>query len=216
MLNKTKIIYKAILISCLIIICYIPNLFAQGQYLRGEKWKKFNTDGKSADFFVAPNGNDNWSGKLADPNEMNTDGPFKTIRRAQVAVRELKKLVYTPEEIPIEINYIGSPHELGDGRDILVLIRGGYYSLEETLLFSADDGGERVETNMPTGAFEYHKLKDYFITYAAYPNERPIISGGQRIKNWKKNEGSWVAETDLKKAGTRSIRAFSTPVSLSS
>ena len=31
------------------------------------------------------------------------------------------------------------------------------------------DGGERIETELPTGAFEYHQLKDYFVTYAFLP-----------------------------------------------
>ena len=131
----------------------------QGLLLRGEKWQKFSVEGKTADFYVSPEGNDSWSGTLASVNSSNSDGPFKTIQKAKEAVQELKKKVYKPEEIPIDRRYIGSPHDLGDGRDILVLIRDGYYSLEKPLHFSPADGGERVETNLPTGAFEYHKLK---------------------------------------------------------
>lgn len=37
----------------------------------------------------------------------------------------------------------------------------------------------RIETDVPTGAFKFHKLKDHFVTYAAYPGETPIISGGK-------------------------------------
>ena len=68
---------------------------------------------------------------------------------------------------------------MGKGKDIVVLIREGYYSLDKSLIFDPEDGGERVETNLPTGAFEYHKLRDHYVTYAAYPNEKPIISGGE-------------------------------------
>ncbi|MFA7003602.1 MAG: hypothetical protein WC429_06145, partial [Verrucomicrobiia bacterium] len=32
-----------------------------------------------ADFYVATNGNDQWSGKLAAPNKEKSDGPFATI-----------------------------------------------------------------------------------------------------------------------------------------
>jgi len=32
-----------------------------------------------ADSFVALNGNNAWSGKLANPNEAKTDGPFRSI-----------------------------------------------------------------------------------------------------------------------------------------
>ena len=38
-----------------------------------------------ADFFVSPQGNDDWSGRLAEPNK--DDGPFATVARAQQAVR---------------------------------------------------------------------------------------------------------------------------------
>jgi hypothetical protein len=41
-----------------------------------------------ADFFVATNGSDAWSGKLAAPNSAKTDGPFASVPRAQAAVRE--------------------------------------------------------------------------------------------------------------------------------
>ena len=43
-----------------------------------------------ATFYVAPNGNDNWTGKQANPNETKIDGPFATLERARNAIRELK------------------------------------------------------------------------------------------------------------------------------
>lgn len=39
----------------------------------------------TADFYIAPNGNDAWSGTLAAPNTSATDGPFATLSRAQLA-----------------------------------------------------------------------------------------------------------------------------------
>lgn len=74
----------------------------------------------SWDFCVAPNGNDNWSGKLTEPNAGGTDGPFSTLDRARLAVRELRAA--KPEA------------------DIAVAIRGGYYRLKETLVFGKEDG----------------------------------------------------------------------------
>ena len=41
----------------------------------------------AADFVVSPQGNDRWSGRLADPGE--NDGPFATVARAHQAVRAL-------------------------------------------------------------------------------------------------------------------------------
>ena len=90
------------------------------------------------------------SGTLPSPHANHHDGPFATIERAQEAVRLLKQHVYSEKKPPIEKRFIGSPHQYGEGKDILVLIRGGYYSLEKPLQFGPDDGGERVETDLPT------------------------------------------------------------------
>ncbi|MCK5814790.1 MAG: hypothetical protein KAH07_02485, partial [Flavobacteriaceae bacterium] len=166
--------------------------FGQGKLLRGEKWQKFDMENTTADFYVATNGNDSWSGTLAYPNADKNDGPFATIEKAQEAVRILKSQVFKPKKDPVETRWIGSPHKLGKGKDIVVLIRDGYYSLEDPLVFHPEDGGERVETNLPTGAFEYHKLRDHYVTYAAYPNEKPVISGGRKITDWKQNGTVWT------------------------
>lgn len=102
-----------------------------------------------ADFFVSTKGSDSWSGKLAEPNADKTDGPFATLERARLAVRKFKQ---------------------DHAKDILVLIRGGVYKLEETVVFGLEDSGE----------------KKSIITYAAYPEETPVFSAGKEITNWKK------------------------------
>jgi hypothetical protein len=164
-----------------------------GRFTRGEgDWRSFSVREVQADFYVAPNGNDAWSGRLPEPNEEGTDGPFATLKRAQEAVRVLKREVYQEKKRPAEARYIGSSHKYGRGKDILVLIRGGYYLLEEPLYFGPEDGGERCETDQPSGAFEFNLLKDYYVTYAAYPGEIPIIAGCKRIVNWQKEQDRWV------------------------
>jgi hypothetical protein len=50
-------------------------------------------------YYVAPNGNDAWSGKLAEPNKDGTDGPFKTLSKAVGVVQpgdacQVRKGVY--------------------------------------------------------------------------------------------------------------------------
>ena len=72
-----------------------------------------------ADFFVSPQGNDRWTGKLGAPNAAATDGPFATLGRARTAVRVVKS---------------------GQYRDIFVLIRGGEYRLAATEVFTPSDG----------------------------------------------------------------------------
>ena len=180
---------------------YCPTVAKQnqdGRFLRGEKYTQFTVESTDADFYVSPNGNDNWSGTLAAPNKDNTDGPFATINRAKDAVGKLKAKIYKPKEEAVDPRYQGSSHKFGEGKDILVLIRTGDYKFESTLVFSSVDGGERVETNLPTGAFEYHKLKDYFVTYAAYPGEHPAIIGGSEINGWKEEgNGIWSSKVDV-------------------
>jgi hypothetical protein len=104
----------------------------------------------NADFYIAPNGLDQWSGQFAQPNPARTDGPFATLSRARDAVRALK--------------------QRGRQRDFLVLIRGGEYRLEETVVFSLDDSA-------PAGGT---------ITYCAYENERPIFTSAVPILGWAK------------------------------
>ena len=70
-----------------------------------------------ADYYVATNGNDNWSGTLDTPNQGKTDGPFATLDRARRAIQ-------------------GMP----SGRN-KVMIRGGNYFLSAPVSFTSDDSG---------------------------------------------------------------------------
>lgn len=79
----------------------------------------------TADFYLAPNGSDNWSGTLEQPNAQKTDGPFATLERARDAVRVLKKT---------------------KSDDIQVLIRQGTYQLHKTVVFGLEDSGNRDST----------------------------------------------------------------------
>ena len=73
-------------------------------------------------FFVATNGNDQWSGKLAAPNRERTDGPFATLPRALSAARESKQRLVGASVQPVAI-----------------LVRGGSYFLSQPLsLIPAD------------------------------------------------------------------------------
>lgn len=56
------------------------------------------------------------------------------------------------------------------------------------MTFGTENGDERAATNLPTGAFEYHKLMDHFVTYANYPGENPVIRGEMAVSNWEKPE----------------------------
>ncbi|KAA0577840.1 right-handed parallel beta-helix repeat-containing protein [Azospirillum sp. B21] len=75
------------------------------------------TDTQQA-FYVATNGNDSWSGRLAAPNADGTDGPFATLERAQGAMRATG----------IRDTYV----------------RGGTYAMVRTVTLTGADNGVRI------------------------------------------------------------------------
>lgn len=121
------------------------------------------------DFYVAPNGNDQWSGRLPHPNAEHTDGPFLTLSRAQNAVRAFR-----------------TQHP-NLHRPLLVVIRGGFYFLENPLIFTPSDSGT---PNSPT-------------IYSAYPGETPVLSGGIALSNWHiSKQNQWVTSLPKEKIGS--------------
>ena len=118
-----------------------------------------------ANFFVATNGNDSWSGTLSAPNSGNTDGPFASVARAQLAV---ETLLQTHPTAPIT-----------------VMLRQGTYYLPlsptnpGTLNFTALDSGT---ASVP-------------ITWENYPGEAPMVSGGVPVSGWSQVSGTlWQAK----------------------
>ena len=111
-----------------------------------------------AEFYLSPVGRDSWSGRLPEPNEAATDGPFATLGRARDAVRTLKE-------------------SGGLDRPLTVMLRGGTYRHELSVVFSGSDSGtDRAP-----------------ITYTAYPGERPILTGSRLVTGWKPYRGHIVA-----------------------
>ena len=71
-------------------------------------------------FYVAPNGNDSWSGTMASANAAGTDGPFATFERARAAVQALNNSRLT---------------------QITVQFRAGTYYLSSTEMMTTADSG---------------------------------------------------------------------------
>ena len=112
----------------------------------------------AATFYVATDGDDGWSGKLPEAEAGRADGPFATIARARDAVRAL----------------IAGAESSGP---VTVMVRGGTYFLDETIVLGPEDGG----------------TEDGPVTYAAYPGETPVISGGRKIEaDWQPHDGEVV------------------------
>jgi hypothetical protein len=70
-------------------------------------------------------------------------------------------------------------------RPIVVLVRGGTYPLAQTLTFGPEDSGTARSP----------------IVYAAYPGEKPILSGGQTITGWQVSGNRWQATVPGVKEG---------------
>jgi hypothetical protein len=71
-------------------------------------------------------------------------------------------------------------------KDLTVLIRGGVYTQTDALVFGPEDSA----------------TEEHSITYAAYPGEKVVLSGGRNIHGWKKGDGEiWTTEIPEVKAG---------------
>jgi hypothetical protein len=129
---------------------------------------------KEKTLFVSLDGDDAWTGKLAEPNAATTDGPFATLARARDEIRSMQT---------------GKPLS----RPVTVYVRGGFYPLGSTLVFLPQDSGA---DKCP-------------ITYASYPGEKVVLSGGRAITGWKKaaprpevsSPELWTAEIPSVKQG---------------
>jgi parallel beta-helix repeat protein len=77
----------------------------------------------SLNYYVSTLGKDTWSGRLPEPNNSKTDGPFLTPGRAQQAIRQVKE----------KTNGLPCP--------VHVFFREGIYHLSRTLTFTPKDSG---------------------------------------------------------------------------
>ncbi len=74
----------------------------------------------------------------------------------------------------------------GMNADLLVLVRGGTYRLSQPLVFAPEDSG----------------TDQHAITYAAWPGEKVVLSGGRKISGWQRGQGQiWTTELPEVKSG---------------
>jgi hypothetical protein len=79
----------------------------------------------------------------------------------------------------------------GHAADVMVLVRGGTYRIEGPVEFGPEDGG----------------TERFSVTFAAWPGEKPVLSGGRAIAGWKaRADGAWTAEVPGVKAGRWTFR----------
>jgi len=79
----------------------------------------------------------------------------------------------------------------GPTGDVTVLVRGGTYRVTEPIVFGPRDGGD----------------EKFSVTYAAFPGETPVISGGRVIEGFKAGaDGTWTVEIPDVQAGRWNFR----------
>ncbi|MFC1760849.1 right-handed parallel beta-helix repeat-containing protein [Planctomycetota bacterium] len=103
-------------------------------------------------YYVSPSGNDQNAGTEA--------APFKTIEKARDAVRQINQTMTG---------------------DILVIVEGGEYPIDSTLLFNEKDSGKNGHT----------------VTYRAKAGETPLLNGGVKVKGWTPVSGTSLFQTKV-------------------
>jgi len=129
--------------------------------------------------YVSPEGNDAWSGTVADPKGDGTDGPFATLEKARDAVRTLRQ-----SDTPIK-------------GGITVVLRGGVYRIERTLHLSAEDSGTH---DAPVVWRSAAGEKAVLLGGVVVNDFKPVTDGKirERLSETARNK---VVHTDLKPCG---------------
>lgn len=113
------ILHKKILLSCIVMVGLLSQKPASGI---GTQIDQHKTSDQTILFFISPMGDDSWSGRIADINEDQTDGPFATLERARDAVRQMRKA-----------NHISVP--------VHIQLREGIYYINRTFVLKPEDTG---------------------------------------------------------------------------
>ncbi len=119
------------------------------------------TAGEVRVYYVSPEGNDAWSGRLDAPNSAGTDGPLRTLEGARDALRRDKP----PERADAPFAWFYDPNRV----NYRVLIRGGHYPVTRTVRFDTGDSAPQCRS----------------ISYEAYPGETPVFSAGVDVAEWQ-------------------------------
>lgn len=119
-------------------------------------WSCHTNNSDKIEVYVAIDGNDTNVGSL--------ESPYKSIDRALDAIREFRSS--------------------GNESPAIIYLREGRHQLEKTIVLGVEDGLYYPEAEIPlkSGAGE---IKEPWLTFASYPGEEAVLSGGLPISDWK-------------------------------
>lgn len=128
--------------------------------------------------YIAPNGNDSWSGRSRIPNKKNTDGPFATLEGARNAIRALKQK-----------NTLSG--------NVTIWIRGGDYYRDKPFELTEADSGT-INTPILYRAYKGETVR--LIGGKPLPTWQPV-SDTSIIERLDANTRPHVRQVDLKALG---------------
>jgi hypothetical protein len=129
--------------------------------------------------YVAPNGNNQWSGRLPSPNPSLTDGPVATLDHARAVMRRMLQST------------------MGQEDTLAVVIRGGTYPCPTTLRLAHQDGGT---ANAPVLWTNFRGEKVRLIGGAAVP-QFTGVKDSAALRRIRPDLAGKILQADLRSAG---------------
>jgi hypothetical protein len=124
-------------------------------------------------FYMAPDGNDAWSGLRATPEKGTQNGPWATLSGTLAKLADLRRRGLLDGPVTIEL-------------------RGGRYEMAKPAVINPN--------------------QSWPVTFKAYRDEKPVLSGGKRIKDWKRGtlfgKPVWTADLPEVKSGAWEFRSL--------
>ena len=117
-----------------------------------------SSDSLAMDIYVSVDGAAQADGSLANP--------FGSLPDALDAVRALRKA--------------------GNTEPVKIILREGRHQLNQTLVLGMEDGAPASSGEVTFEQYGAGKIMDPYLTFAAYPGEHPVVSGGLPVTGWRR------------------------------
>ena len=93
--------------------------------------------------------------------------------------------------LPDAVDAVRALRKAGQVEPVKIVLRKGRHQLNQTLVLGLEDGSPATSDDL---AFEQYGAGDTtspaFLTFAAYPGEQPVVSGGVPVTDWKRLESA--------------------------